>query len=263
MELTPEQLAEWGVSPSFLPDALGDIPEAASGIPPARLARGAAGAALEAMGTGLVELHEAARSVAGTGQLETRNGRTHVTAGDIRVDRAGGSLRAHSGGEAELARAASARFNRIARLVDTKRAGVLDALADTQKAVDNVVREPHAQAAEIRAHLRGLKASERVPFIAKRIGAGDASALRATLTAPVYLAGFDDADEALTAIVAQGERAFAPEAAAARDFVQASLNHFERAARTFTTTWAEIVRPLGSADAAEHAMTTLARGGAA
>ncbi|MBR0677145.1 hypothetical protein GXW77_13255 [Roseomonas alkaliterrae] len=151
----------------------------------------------------------------GARRTQHPNGRSEYL-GPIRMDGGTGRLRVFTSHEEEFVEAVNNAAARAAKVIDARRASILRTITALETRVKEALlpRVGPGLAAEIRAHVKSLKAGERLSFLQAAAQAGDVDTIGSVITAPPYLSGVDEKTVTLVREVAA--RAVAP-----RDWDQA------------------------------------------
>jgi hypothetical protein len=163
--------------------------------------------------------------------------------------------------------AAEQAFRRGASIYDQSRAKIVTELEQlilerAGKTTDPSAKTPAgiAAAAEIRAHLKSLPASERGALVREQIAAGNARVAAAVAESESFLSGFDPATHAN--LVAATRAKFAPEESAKIEALSAVLKNVDDAATVALNAYTDSLVPvLGLNDSAAAAMSALKTGG--
>lgn len=155
-----------------------------------------------------------------------RGGRTELS-GDIRMVK-GKPTRVVDA--EEFITAAEKAFDRVAPTIDRRVAelnGYRDTLATrVATALDNPTRktpEGLALAAEVRAHIKGMKADQRAGFVSQAIDRGDLPTVAAVLHAQPFLSGLEPASHEM--LRARAAAKFAPVDSAQLAATEAAIDH--------------------------------------
>jgi len=172
-----------------------------------------------------------------------RGGRTEIT-GDVRMK--DGKPTRFVDAE-EFVSAAEKAFARVGPAIDrriTELNGYRDTLATrVTAALDHPTRktpEGLALAAEVRAHIKGLKKEEdRTRFIASAIETGDIPTVAAVLHAQPFLSGLDPAMH--STLRARAAAKFAPLDSAQLEATEAALDHVAASSATLVKRYADVL----------------------